>query len=644
MENYLRRSGVDIIGNVPWGTHFCQFYQSKEDLIDILVPYFKTGLENNEFCMWVTSKPLDVDDAKEALRNVVPDLDDNIAEGQIEIIPYNEWYVMDGVFDSDNVLNGWVEKLNNALDRGYNGLRLSGNTFWLEKEDWRDFTDYEEEVDRILGNYNMIALCTYCLDICNANEIIDVVINHQFALIKREGEWELIESSKRKKIEQEIQQERNKLKNILDTMDDGVYILNQDYEIEYTNPIITKEFGEVQGKCYEYLHQRLDPCPWCNIQTVFNGKTTKWEHYFPKTGKTYDLFNTPFINSDGSISALQIFHDISSRKEAEKQKQELLEQVQQYAEELQTTNEELMNQGMELENVNHALRESEHHIRVKLESILSPEGDIGNLDLADIIDVQGIQSLMDNFYKLSPIPMAIIDLKGKVLVGVGWQDICTRFHRVNRETQRHCMESDVKLSMGASKEEFKLYKCKNHMWDVATPIIVGGKHLGNLFSGQFFFEDEQINYELFRSQARKYGFNEENYITALNLVPRLSRQVVNDAMAFFTELADMISSKSYNNIKLARSLKERESLMNSLNQTMEKLQRSNHELEQFAYVASHDLQEPLRMISSFLQLIQMRYSGQLDSDADEFIGFAVDGAKRMQDLIQESFSILSGNV
>lgn len=81
MKDQLRKSGIELIGEVPWGTHFCQFYQTKENLMDILIPYFQAGLENNEFCMWVTSQPLTTEEAEEALKNAVPYADSYLKKG-----------------------------------------------------------------------------------------------------------------------------------------------------------------------------------------------------------------------------------------------------------------------------------------------------------------------------------------------------------------------------------------------------------------------------------------------------------------------------------------------------------------------------------------------------------------------------------
>ena len=138
------------------------------------------------------------------------------------------------------------------------------------------------------------------------------------------------------------------------------------------------------------------------------------------------------------------------------------------------------------------------------------------------------------------------------------------------EACKHCIESDTKLSAGVAPGEFKPYKCKNNMWDIVTPIMVGGQHVGNIFLGQFFFEGETLDYELFRSQARQYGFNEEEYIAALEKVPRLSREVVDTIMAFFMKLANMLSQLGYSNIKLAQSLAERNTLVDALRESEER--------------------------------------------------------------------------
>ncbi len=238
----------------------------------------------------------------------------------------------------------------------------------------------------------------------------------------------------------------------------------------------------------------------------------------------------PIRDANGTITGVVlVFHDVTERRRAEE-----------------------------------ALRASEQQVRHKLDSILSPEGEIGKLELGDIIDAPALQAMMEEFHKLARVPLAIIDIEGKVLVGVGWQDVCTKFHRVNKESCKHCIESDVELSAGVPSGQYRLYHCKNHMWDVATPITVGGKHLGNVFTGQFFFEGEKPDVETFRAQARRFGFDEAEYFAALDRVPRLSREALAAAMAYFMKLADMISKLSYSNIKLARSLAQREALTESL--------------------------------------------------------------------------------
>ncbi len=214
VEPVLRKTGIDVLGDVPWGIHFCLFYNSKQDLIDILVPYFKAGLENNELCMWVTSEPLKQKDAENAIRKVIPDFDECLKKGQMEILSYDKWYLKEGRFDWQRVLQGWIDKLDRALYMDYAGIRISGNTTWIGGGLWKDFTDYEHHINKSIGKYRIIALCAYCLENCGLSEIIDVVNNHQLAIIKQQGKWTLTKNAERKRAEQRAFEYQEQLRSL----------------------------------------------------------------------------------------------------------------------------------------------------------------------------------------------------------------------------------------------------------------------------------------------------------------------------------------------------------------------------------------------------------------------------------------------
>ncbi len=122
----------------------------------------------------------------------------------------------------------------------------------------------------------------------------------------------------RKQGEATLLAERDKLNSVFETMNDGLYLSNQEYDIEYVNPALVADFGPYAGsKCYAYLHGLDDVCPWCKNPKVFAGEVVQWEMTFPRAGKTYDLVASLLKNADGSISKMEMFRDTTERKRAE---------------------------------------------------------------------------------------------------------------------------------------------------------------------------------------------------------------------------------------------------------------------------------------------------------------------------------------
>jgi PAS domain S-box-containing protein len=206
MANEFRKTGISVVGDVPWGTHFCHFYETKQDLLDTLVPYFKAGLESKEFCVWVVSNSelITVAEAKGALAQAVPDLDRHLADKNIEILNGLDWYLEENVFNLERVTRAWDARLRGALARGYDGMRVSGDTFWLAEKDWNDFFAYEKQLNASITDQPMTVLCTYPLAKSGAGEVLDVVQSHQFAIARRQGKWEVIETPELIQAKQEI--------------------------------------------------------------------------------------------------------------------------------------------------------------------------------------------------------------------------------------------------------------------------------------------------------------------------------------------------------------------------------------------------------------------------------------------------------
>ncbi len=231
-----------MVGAVPWGRHFCLFYQTKTDLLDILVPYFKAGLENNEFCMWITAGIPGVDEARAAMEQAMPDFDDRLASGQIEIRPYTDWYVS-GSFNERQISGGWVDKLNGALKMGYAGLRLAGDTSWLEESDWRRFADYEAGVHGVISKYKMLAVCTHSLDKFGAAEVLDVIRNHEFALICREGKLERVESEAYRAAREALLESERRYLGLVESLQEGIVAFDKELNVTYVNPYFVKMTG-----------------------------------------------------------------------------------------------------------------------------------------------------------------------------------------------------------------------------------------------------------------------------------------------------------------------------------------------------------------------------------------------------------------
>ena len=382
---------------------------------------------------------------------------------------------------------------------------------------------------------------------------------------------------------------------------------------------------------------------------------------------------------------------------------------------------------------------------------------IDDTELTRLIDFSQLNQVFNDFLDLVGLAVALLDLNGHVLASSRWQRICMEFHRANPGTCARCIESDTCLSKEMRLgRHYSIYRCRNGLTDCASPIIIEGQHIANLYIGQFLLEPPNLDY--FKQQAAEFSFDQSDYLEALAEVPVIEESRLPSILRFLTDFANWVTNTNLVQkrseaiqAQLEQRVQERTQELFQSRQMLQlvldtipqgvfwkardfsylggnrsflkdcgltsveqligrrdeqllwqdsseryheddrqvmdsgiakidyeeaivrpnsdiswvrtsklplknpddsvfgvlgvyedvterkrveaELKRSNADLEQFAYAISHDMRQPLRMISSYLQLLEKALSDQLNDDTRQFLHFATDGARRMDGMI-----------
>ncbi len=320
-----RDSGISVLGEVGWGTHVCNFYQTKEDLTDLLIPFFKAGVDNNEYCMWVTSE-FSREEAQEQVEERLGGLPQNM-----EVLSYDEWYTTNKIRE---LLTNWAKKLNQSLAEGYDGLRVAGDVATLDN--FKDLIKYEEEVHLKMDKKKLVAVCAYPFDNFKTSEIADLTSRHHYTLVVREGEWELIENFEHKKTQKEMEMVEEKYRALVDNANEAIVVV-QDGKIMYANPKAIEVSGyskqELMFKSiFNFIHPEDREQLTNRYKERVNGKKLSDNYQFrfkDKGGNTrWAELNSASIEWDGKPATLNLITDITAQKEAEMEMERFLKAIE----------------------------------------------------------------------------------------------------------------------------------------------------------------------------------------------------------------------------------------------------------------------------------------------------------------------------
>jgi PAS domain S-box-containing protein len=515
------------------------------------------------------------------------------------------------------------------------------------------------------------------------------------------------------KAEETIKAERKRFEGVLEMMPAYAVLLTPDYHVAYANRTFRNWFGDDNGKkCYEFLFNRTEPCETCETYTVLKtGRNHFWEWTGPN-GHSYDIYDYPFTDTDGSPLIMEIGVDVTEHKQA----QEGLRLASKYARGLLEASLDplvTISQDGKITDVNKATELATGVNREKLigsdfssyftepekakegyQKVIS-EGFVRDYPLT-IRNVSG--SMMDVLYNATVYKNAAGEVQGvfaaardvtKSKLAEEKQNVTNLLLKLyaRRTSRKEYLDSVVKVIRNWSTCEFIGIRIKDAEGNIPYESYVGFDQdflaLENQLhlerdnciciramlqnpqkqdeillteGGSFYCNDSpaflkglsQKEKKEYRGNCIKRGFlsiavvpihYRDEILGVVHLTDFKKDMVLLPKIQFIENTIAPLIGEAIKHFNAESELeKHHQHLEDIVQQRTDELVRSNKDLSQFAYVASHDLQEPLRIIAGYTQLLQHRYKGKIDDDADQFISFTVESTSRMQNLINDLLS------
>jgi PAS domain S-box-containing protein len=489
--------------------------------------------------------------------------------------------------------------------------------------------------------------------------------------------------AERTRAERAVEFEKRRFNEVLELLPAYVVLLTPDYHVPFANRFFRDRFGEAHGKrCFEYLFGRMAPCDVCETFTVLRTNTPhEWEWTGPD-GCNYQVFDFPFTDADGSPLIMEMGIDITEQKRVREEIRELNEGLEQRVvertAELSKANDELQKEIVERGQAEQALRESREDLNHA--QAVARTGS-WRLDLR-----RNELRWSDENYRIFGVPQGTPLTYESFLVNVhsddrefvdrAWQaglrgepyDIEHRIvvgSDVRWVRERADLEFDGQGALlggfGTTEDiterrqaEEALREVRDYLQNLIdyanAPIVVWNpalaitrfNHAFERLTGRstaevvgkpldILFPERGREESMAHIRRTATGERWETVEIPIQRIDGSVRTVLwNSATLFDADAKLPIAT-----IAQGQDITERKQAEEVLRQTAQELARSNKDLEQFAGVISHDLREPLRMVTAFTGLLRDRYTGRLDAKADEYISFATDGASRMRGLVDD---------